>query len=139
MKVCIDSNVFIAVKNKEPSAHACERILDAIENNRLHGVVSTIVLSEVEVGFYLNNEASDAQAFAVKVRHDYSLVPVSDDIAIEAARIRADTGMRLPDALISATALASACDFLISSDIPMMKQNRFHVIDPETFVKNHLS
>ncbi len=138
MKVCIDSNIFIAIKNKEATAPACEKILDAIEDTKLQGIVSTIVLSEVEVGFYSNNEISDAQAFAAKLLQNYTLVPVNDDIAIEGARIRADTGMRLPDALISATARIAACDFLISSDIPVMEKSQFQVLDPETFAKMHL-
>lgn len=110
----------------------------AIERKIVQGVVSTIVLSEVEVGYYLNKEYSDANAFVTKIVRDYILVPVSDDIAVEGAKIRAATGMRLPDALISATAQLSGSNFLITTDIPVTKKARYKVVDPTTFTKNLL-
>ena len=138
MRVCLDSNVFIAIKDKEANAPACEKIVDAIENKQMEGVVSTIVLSEVEVGYYMNKEYSDAQAFAIKITTEYVFIPVLDDVAIEGAKIRALTGMRLPDALISATAQKTQCDYLITTDIPLFKKSKYKVISPTDFASQLL-
>lgn len=56
MKVCIDTSVFIAVKNIEADAHQCEKILDAVDDKEIEGVVSSIVIAETLVGFYMNKE-----------------------------------------------------------------------------------
>ncbi|MEO7332768.1 MAG: PIN domain-containing protein [Gemmatimonadales bacterium] len=52
------------------------------------------------------------------LRHfaEIRLVGVTYDIAREAARIRAITGIRAPDALIVATALISQVDVLVTND-----------------------
>jgi predicted nucleic acid-binding protein len=138
LRVCLDSNVFIAIKDNEVNALDCEKIIDAIETKKMEGVVSAIVLSEVEVGYYMNNEYSDAQAFALKITNEYIFVPVLDDVAIEGAKIRALTGMRLPDALISASAQKTQCDFLITTDIPLFKKSKYKIINPTDFANQQL-
>ena len=138
LKVCLDSNVFISIKNKEGNAADCTKILDAIEQGKIDGVVSSIVLAEVEVGYYMNKEYSDAEAFVTKIISDYTLVPVPEDIAVEGAKIRAMTGMRLPDALISATAQVTRSDFLITTDIPVFKKSSYKVITPTDFSANNI-
>jgi predicted nucleic acid-binding protein len=47
---------------------------------------------------------------------DLDLVPVTYDVAREAARIRAATDLRMPDALIVATARVSDADVLVTGD-----------------------
>lgn len=47
---------------------------------------------------------------------DVELVPVSQDIAMMAARLRAGTGLRLPDALQAATALEIGAVALVTHD-----------------------
>jgi predicted nucleic acid-binding protein len=64
--------------------------------------VSAIVRAEVLAW----REHSDASLTAARALLDVChLVPVSAAVADEAARIRRETGLKLPDALIAATAL----------------------------------
>jgi predicted nucleic acid-binding protein len=50
------------------------------------------------------------------VLEDFELVPVSQDVAVTAARLRAGTGLRLPDALQAATALEIGAAALVTHD-----------------------
>lgn len=52
------------------------------------------------------------------LRHfaEIRLIEVGYEIAREAARVRAATGMRTPDALILATALVAPVDILVTND-----------------------
>ncbi|MHA1695075.1 MAG: hypothetical protein ACTSXT_04680 [Candidatus Helarchaeota archaeon] len=47
MKVNLDTNIFISVKNKEEDSHFCGVVLDAIDDNKIKGIVSTIIIAEV--------------------------------------------------------------------------------------------
>ncbi|MEM1577022.1 MAG: PIN domain-containing protein [Archaeoglobaceae archaeon] len=63
LRVCLDTNVFIEVKNREEGYEYCERILDAIDDGLIEAFVSPIVISEVLVGFYRNKEEFEAKNF----------------------------------------------------------------------------
>ena len=45
-----------------------------------------------------------------------AMVPVSRTILIDAARLRANSGLRLPDAIHVATAVAAGCPIFLSND-----------------------
>ena len=89
MKVNLDTNVFIAIKNKEPDYEYCETIIDSVEDNQIEGVMSIIVLAEVLVGFYQNAENEEADRFSSSAILKYDLIPVNHDLAQKAAQIRA--------------------------------------------------
>ena len=136
LKVCLDTNVFIAVKNRESGYEYCEKILDAVDDGLLRGVISTVVVAEVLVGFYKNGEISEAKKFLDHVVCTYKIKDVDVEIANIAARLRAG-GLRLPDAIIVATAeLADAV--LITKDEGIKSEN-VDVIAPEDFVSMYLS
>jgi predicted nucleic acid-binding protein len=44
------------------------------------------------------------------------MVPVSRDILVAAARLRAETNMKLPDAIHIATAQITGCSYLLTND-----------------------
>ena len=73
MKVEIDTNVFLAVKNKEENAESCEKILECIEAGSLSGAVSAIVPAEVLVEFYQNGEITEAGEFVKKITQSYEI------------------------------------------------------------------
>ena len=52
------------------------------------------------------------------LRHfsELELIPVDYEVAREAARIRASTDLRMPDALILSSALASSAEVLVTND-----------------------
>lgn len=139
MKVCLDTNVFIAIKNKEEDFEFCIKILDAIEEKHIEGSVSTIVLTEVLIGFYLKNEKTAADRFLSSTILNFDIVPVNIDIAIKAAQIRAQFRIRLPDAMITASSINSNSDYFITFNKSMLKKLEIQVLSPVEFVRNHLN
>lgn len=65
-------------------------------------LISAIVRAEVLAWHRHSTESLDAARVLLDV---FELVPVTSTIADEGARIRRETGLKLPDALIAATAL----------------------------------
>lgn len=138
MKISLDTNVFLAVKNKEPDFDYCKKIIDSIEENKIEGAVSTIVVAEVLVGFYQNREIDKAKRFSGKILLNYEIHIVGLEIAQEAAKIRAKHNIKLPDAIIAASTLASGADFFISQDKKLLKRLDIQIIAPKEFVKKYL-
>lgn len=139
MKVNLDTNIFIAVKNKESNFEYSKQILDRIEDKTLNAVISTVVFMEVLVGFYQNNEKDEANSFSNKILLNYDLLTVDPEIAIEAAKIRAKFGIKLPDAIIAASTLLSECDYFITNDKPLLKKLDIQKITPKKFVEKFLN
>lgn len=63
-----------------------------------------------------------------KVLSDFEFVLVSQDIAVMAARLRAGTGLRLPDALQAATALEIGAVALVTHDRDFSRLTGLRVI-----------
>jgi predicted nucleic acid-binding protein len=128
MKICIDSNVFISVHNQEANHVECEKIFNAIEEKRHQGLLSTIVISEIAVGYYQIGEITELNLFISKCKANFEILPLSLEIAKEAAEIRAYNRIKLPDAIIIATARLHGADYLVSNDIPMTKKEYIPIL-----------
>ncbi|MHA1745565.1 MAG: type II toxin-antitoxin system VapC family toxin [Promethearchaeota archaeon] len=137
MKIALDTNVFIALMNKEANAHYCELIFNAIDKKMLQAVISTIVVAEVTVGFYQTNNMDGKQKFHNKISVDYEILPVTLDIAEKGAELRAKMAIKLPDALIYASAEFGNVDVLISNDHPFRKKSKLKINSPQEFVENY--
>ena len=136
--VAIDTNVFIDVKNKEPSYSFSKQVLDWIDEGRVKGVVSTVVVAEMCAGYYETKELREKDDFLTHLLSspNYEVVEVSAGVADEAGRIRAITGLRLPDALIVASGLKRRGKHLVSNDASLKRANEFiNVLTPREFVE----
>ncbi len=138
MKVNLDTNVFLSVKNKEDDYESCEKLIDSIEDKYIDGVLSTIVLIEILVGFYQNSEYEEAERFSSSAVLNFDLIPVNLEIAQKAAQIRAQHNIRLPDAIISASTIISKAEFFITNDKTLSKKLNIKILSPKDFVKNQL-
>lgn len=137
MKVCLDTNIFISVKNKEKNFQHSEKILNLIEENQIEGSLSTIVLTEVLVGFYLNEEKEAAIQFLSSAVLNYEIIPVNIDISQKAAQIRAQYQIRLPDAIISASTFLSDAEILITNNKKMLEKLKIQVLTPKEFIEKY--
>ncbi len=115
----IDSSVALAyLAGSEPTSPLAEQLFDAfVATGRNPASLSTVTVQEILVRPFRGGVAAVATAEGF-LRHfaEIRLVPVSYDVAREAARIRAATGLRAPDALIMATALVTEVDILVTND-----------------------
>ncbi len=134
-RVCLDTNIFIAVKNREEGYESCEKILDAIDDGIIEAVVSTIVVAEVLVGFYRNNEIAEAEKFVNHVTQRFMVKGVDVEVANMGAKLRAG-GLKLPDAIVVSTAILSN-SILITKD-KRIKHRGIEILTPEEFVERCL-
>lgn len=93
-------------------------------------VVSTVTLAEVVAGpLGAGNEVLAAQYHrALKESVNWYLVPLSEEIAFLAARIRSSRGLRLPDAIQVATAVAEGCAALVTHDVDFRKVREIKIL-----------
>jgi predicted nucleic acid-binding protein len=99
-----------------------------IQDGQLRAVTSELTLPEVLVKPLADGKTEVCTAYAAAVQDSEGLevVPVTRDVLVEAAGIRAKTGIRLPDAIHIATAIVSGCQSFLTNDksireIPDMK------------------
>lgn len=115
----VDTSVVLAyLVGAEATSPAAEQLFDAfVATGRNPASLSMITVEEILVRPFRAGTSSVAIAEGF-LRHfaEIRLVEVSYDIAREAARVRATTGMRTPDALIVATALVTGVDLLVTND-----------------------
>ena len=97
-----------------------EGLFELHERGRIRIAISTIVVSEVLAGLLKAWNDGVAKRFENSLAV-FDVVPVSIAIAITAARLRASARLRLPDALIAATALEMDAVALVTHDRDLSK------------------
>ncbi|MGC8515126.1 MAG: type II toxin-antitoxin system VapC family toxin [Thermoplasmata archaeon] len=64
IRVCIDTNVFLSVLNKEREFYSSSKqVLNAVDRGKLKAVIPTLVISEIISGFYTDNKDDKATQF----------------------------------------------------------------------------
>ena len=125
MEFVIDTNVFLNVKNREEPYYAYSKsILDSVDDGRNKAFVSTVVIAEICSGYYLAREIDEKEEFLLHLlsSQNYEVVDVSVGVADEAARIRSETGLKLPDAIIVATGRLAKAKYVVTNDTDSFKR-----------------
>lgn len=101
--LAFDSSVLILFLNDALPEPAVSLLAENLQAGRV--LISSIVRAEV---LAWPDHTTVSLASATGLLDACKLVPVDVSVADEAARIRRETGLKLPDALIAATALLSS-------------------------------
>lgn len=101
-RVMLDSSVLIALFDPHDVHH--EVVLSKLESADNHYEISAIVLMETLVAPFAMKPNLVGQMRLKMAESIAEIHPVDEEVAVAAARIRARTNMKVPDALISATA-----------------------------------
>lgn len=97
-----DTNILIDLLNNRPEA------ADAIENGASHRAISLISWMEVMVGARkYHQEARTAALLSA-----FEIIEVSREIAERSVLLRAEHSMKLPDAIILASAMVRHCTLI---------------------------
>lgn len=90
----------------------------AVSKNELQVVTSTISLTEVLVRPLRQNDADLARQYREILQNSegISCVPLSSEIAEEAARLRSENNIRTPDAIQMATAILHGAESFLTND-----------------------
>ncbi|MCY0095938.1 type II toxin-antitoxin system VapC family toxin [Hoeflea ulvae] len=117
--VYLDSNIVITIlEHTAPLNHSQERFINALETGQLTGVSSHLTLAEclVKPMRESNEPAIEAVLQFLEHQEHVDLLPVSRDILVKAAGLRAVAGTKLPDAIHLASAVAAGCQTFLSDD-----------------------
>lgn len=120
--VYFDTNVVIAIiEGTGPLSPAQAAILNAIDEDRLPALTSELTLAECLVKPFAERNAVAIEAFLsfLDGRPSFPTMPVTRDLLLDAARLRAETRLRLPDAIHMVTATRFGCRCFLTEDRDM--------------------
>lgn len=118
-QVYLDTNIFIhAVKGLSEHMPVLRPLFELLASGGASAVTRELTLAEVlprplatsrtDIAFIYERMPATSAWLAV--------VPVSRAVLVDAVHLRASSGLRLPDAIHVATALAADCSILLSND-----------------------
>lgn len=117
--VYLDANVFVyAVEGFAEYQAFIDELFCSIDDGHLSAVTSELTLAEVLIkplGTGRDDVAAIYEELLQSSEH-LNVVPIDRAILMSAARHRARLGIKLPDAIHVATAIAIGCDVLLSND-----------------------
>jgi predicted nucleic acid-binding protein len=99
--VVLDTSVLIALLKIDDLHHESAVKATSVRNEYL---ISAVTLSEALITAFRNNEHSGRSRYELITKVVSRIIPADEEIAINAAQIRAEKNLSLADALISATA-----------------------------------
>ena len=118
-RVYLDANIFIyALEGHARYAPLLSDLFRAIDRGEVQAVTSELTLAEVLVKPFADASVERQAIFqrALRTTGSRTVAPIDRAVLIEAARLRATTPLRLPDAIHVATARLSGCRTFISND-----------------------
>ncbi|MFL6210796.1 MAG: type II toxin-antitoxin system VapC family toxin [Pyrinomonadaceae bacterium] len=118
-QVYLDTNIVIyAVEGFVDLADQLQALLQALDNMEIVAFTSELTLAEVLVKPMQDQNQQAQRAYETFLTPSPALqvVPISRSILTEAARLRATTKLKLPDAIHLATADLSGCSSFLTND-----------------------
>jgi predicted nucleic acid-binding protein len=110
--------VIYTVERLPPYSLLLQPLWIAAQTGRIEVVTSELTLMESLVGPLKNGNAVLEAAFrSMLLGADTRLLPISQPILNQAARLRATTKLRTPDAIHAATAFNMACSLFVTNDM----------------------
>jgi predicted nucleic acid-binding protein len=118
-KIYLDANFFIyALEGLEPWAAVARRVLTALDKGECSAVTSELSVAEclVKPLGLGHMEVANTYLEFLQSRPFFTVVPITRELLVEAARIRAFSRIKLPDALHGAAALQRGCSTFLTND-----------------------
>jgi len=126
--VVLDTNIFLDVKNREESFFlSSKQILDAVDEGKIQAIVSVVSMAELCAGYYSAGDERGKQELLAHLlsTKSYSIVELDVKLSDSAGRIRAETGLRLPDAIIVASGIDRGATYIVTHDEEFKKGTRY--------------
>ena len=118
-RLYLDTNIFVyALEGYPVFRPILTPLFEAIDRGGIQAVTSELTRAEVLVKPLLDRSREREAAYLQTIRSSTSLhlTPVSREILIAAAHLRAEHGLKLPDAIHAATAQLTHCERLLTND-----------------------
>jgi predicted nucleic acid-binding protein len=100
----------------------------ALEADEFKAMTSTLTITETLVKPLRHGLRELAHAFHGLLAEHVEIMPVTAEIAEGAAKLRADHGPRIPDAIQVATAVTHKTDFFLTNDARLGRLNQLEVL-----------
>ena len=111
-KVMIDTNIVIYfLEGNEIFGNISKDVFSIVEKGKAKGFISVVTAAEILVKpmKLRTNLLIDRITRFLNTFPNLSLVDIDKTIAMEAAKIRSKTGLKMPDALIISSAIVTGC------------------------------
>lgn len=118
-RLYLDSNIFMyAIEGHELYVATIQQIFSCIANKSIPVYTSELTLAECLVMPLKLGNKRLAQLYEAHLSTHAGLecLPISREILVQAAQLRADLNIKLPDAIHVASALHANCDSLLTND-----------------------
>jgi predicted nucleic acid-binding protein len=118
-RVLIDTSIWIYHFEQHPELGAAAgKIIESLEEGEYRGVASELTLLELIVRPLQLGRQDVADDYEVLLDHfpNFDLEPISRDILLEAAALRARQRLRTPDAIQIATGLTTGATLAVTND-----------------------
>lgn len=127
--VYVDAQIVIYTVERFPRyVDAVLPLWQASTAGQLEIVTSELSLLEVMVGPMKTGSQHLIDAYQeLLTGTEIGLVPIDTQVLLEAARLRAKTSLRTPDAIHAATAILAGCDTLITNDLAFRSVSSINV------------
>ena len=127
--VLVDSAPLIYFLEDHPQfAPRYHGLFELHEQGRVRIAISVVSAAEVLAGPFKHGLDVMAKRYE-KSLAQFEIISVSIEIAISAARLRASAGLRLPDALVAATALEIGATALVTHDRDFSKLKGLRILN----------
>jgi len=126
--VYLDTSTFIYFVERHPRySPICEELFHEIEAGRVKASTSTLTLLETLVQPYRQKKDDLVlKFFALLTTYPHlTWVPMTLNVADQAAKLRADHGLKTPDAIQAASAIFCGADGFVCNDKVFNKINAF--------------
>ena len=118
-RIYVDSNIWIyALENFVEYGESLAALFELAENGVLTIITSELTLSEVLVRPIREDDVAKQSVYveAITDTDNTTAIPVRRSILLDAAKVRSDTKLKLPDAIHAATAIATNCKTFLTND-----------------------
>lgn len=142
MKVSLDTNIFLNVKNKEePFYKYSKMILEAIDESEIKAIVSIVTIAELFVGYYKANEIKDKDEFIAGLysNKNYKIIDLDLKVTNKSGEIKHKTNLKLPDSIITASSIIEQAFCLITNDVEFEKaKNLTNILSSKKFCEKYI-
>jgi predicted nucleic acid-binding protein len=121
-RVYFDANIFIYLIEGYPALEAgLNDIRDTIRHAEAQIFTSELTLCEVLVPAFRANQPKLLSLYRQFLEHSgaFELIPTTREIYVRASLIRAEQGLKTPDAIHMASAVEAGCTAFLTNDKPM--------------------
>jgi predicted nucleic acid-binding protein len=118
-KTSLDANILIySLEGMTGFDTELRRLAEAVDQGTLETVTSELTLAEVLVKPFRMGRTAEAATYRRYLQHrpQFEVIPVTRQVLVGAARLRASSSLKLPDAIHAATAHLHSCDVFLTND-----------------------